>query len=74
MTMSIEDVLVGRFVLNHFPHVRKLYYQIRSTNDYVLDFEGASNTRYDASIIVNMTRLKELIDTSLYESSIELEK
>ena len=69
-----ESASMDAGFLNHFPHVRKLYYQIRSNHDYVLDFLGASNTRYDASILVNMTRLKELIDTSLYESPIELEK
>ncbi|CAF3257921.1 unnamed protein product [Rotaria sp. Silwood2] len=55
---------------NYFPHIRKLYYQVRSATDYVFDFPGASNTRHDASIKINMTRLKELIDTALQESSL----
>ncbi|CAF3509515.1 unnamed protein product [Rotaria sp. Silwood1] len=57
-------------LFNYFPHVRKLYYQVRSAADYVLDFPGGSNTRHDASIKINMTRLKELIDTALQESSL----
>ena len=70
MQTRTTDVLLVRLALNHFPHIRKLYYQVRSAEDYILDFPGASNTRYDASIMINMTRLKELIDVALQESSI----
>ena len=59
-------------LFNYFPHFRKLYYQVRSASDYHLDFPNASNTRFDASIIINMTRLKELIDVAIEESSISV--
>ena len=59
-------------LFNYFPHFRKLYYQVRSASDYHLDFPNASNTRFDASIIINTTRLKELIDVAIEESSISV--
>ncbi|CAF3882266.1 unnamed protein product [Rotaria sp. Silwood1] len=55
---------------NYFPHIRKLYYQVRTVEDYVFDFPEASNTRHDASIKISMIRLKELIDTALQESTL----
>ncbi|CAF3006944.1 unnamed protein product [Rotaria sp. Silwood2] len=51
--------------LNHFPHVRKHYYQVYGSQDYEFDFPGAKDTRNDASVIVNTTRLQLLIDTAL---------
>ncbi|CAF0993443.1 unnamed protein product [Rotaria sordida] len=65
-----ESASMDGAFLNYFPHIRKLYYQVRSAKDYVFDFPGALDTRQDASIRVNMTRLKELIDTALDESII----
>lgn len=61
-------------LFNYFPHIRKLYYQVRGAEDYILDFPGASNTRHDASVSVNTTRLQELINTALEESSIDTKK
>ncbi|CAF3675408.1 unnamed protein product [Rotaria sp. Silwood1] len=51
--------------LNHFPHVRKHYYQVCGSQDYEFDFPGVKDTRNDASVIVNTTRLQLLIDTAL---------
>ncbi|CAF1259884.1 unnamed protein product [Rotaria sordida] len=51
--------------LNHFSHVRKHYYQVYGPQDYEFDFLGAKDTRNDASVIVNTTRLQLLIDTAL---------
>ena len=62
---SMEGML-----LNHFPHFKKDYYQIYSADDYVFDFPGASDTRNDASIRINMTRLHLLIESALYDMSI----
>lgn len=53
--------------LNHIPHVRMQYYQVYGSEDYELDFPGATNTRESASIIVNMTRLQLLMDKALEE-------
>ena len=53
--------------LNHISHVRKQYYQVYGPNDYKFDFQGATDTREQSSIVVNMTRLKLLIDKALEE-------
>ena len=53
--------------LNHISHVRKQYYQVYGPNDYKFDFPGATDTREHSSILVNMTRLKLLIDKALEE-------
>ena len=53
--------------LNHLSHVRKQYYQVYGPNDYKFDFQGATNTREQLPIVVNMTRLKLLIDKALEE-------
>ena len=66
-----ESASMDAALLNFFPHVHKLYYQIRRSEDYVLDFSGALNPRYDASVVVNTTRLKELIDISLNENNLQ---
>jgi hypothetical protein len=50
---------------NYFPHYHKDYYQLYNTNEFVWDFPGATDTRDDASVIVNMTRLSLLIDKAL---------
>ena len=56
---SMEGML-----LNHFPHFKKDYYQIYGPQDFVFDFPGASNTRDNASILVNTTRLHLLIESA----------
>ncbi|CAF4445017.1 unnamed protein product [Rotaria sp. Silwood2] len=65
-----ESAAMDASFLNYFPHVRKLYYQVRSDKDYVFDFPTGINSRTEASIIINTTRLQELIDTALQESSL----
>ena len=54
-------------LLNHFPHVRKQYYQVYGPQDYQFDYPGASDPREGSSIVVNMTRLQMLIDKALEE-------
>ncbi|CAF3253883.1 unnamed protein product [Rotaria socialis] len=53
--------------LNHISHVRKQYYQVYGRSDYEFDYPGTSDTREQASTIVNMTRLQLLIDKALEE-------
>ena len=53
--------------LNHLSHVRKQYYQVYGPNDYKFDFPGATDTREQSSVVVNMTRLKLIIDKALEE-------
>ncbi|CAF1406226.1 unnamed protein product [Rotaria sp. Silwood1] len=53
---------------NYFPHIRKLYYQVRGQDDFKFAFPNATNARYDIQIIVKMHRLKELIDTAIQNS------
>jgi hypothetical protein len=62
---SMEGML-----LNHFPHFKKDYYQIYGQQDYVFDFPGTSDTRNDASILVNVTRLHLLIESALEDMSL----
>jgi hypothetical protein len=62
---SMEGML-----LNHFPHFKKDYYQIYGKQDYVFDFDGATDTRNDASIIVNVTRLHLLIESALEDMNL----
>jgi hypothetical protein len=62
---SMEGML-----LNHFPHFKKDYYQIYGPPDYVFDFPGASDTRNDASILVNVTRLHLLIESAFEDLSL----
>lgn len=57
---SMEGML-----LNHFPHFKKDYYQIYGKQDYVFDFPNASDTRNDASIVIDLKRLHLLIETAL---------
>ena len=57
---SMEGML-----LNHFSHFKKDYYQIYGKQDYVFDFPGTQDTRNDASILVNITRLHLLIESAL---------
>ncbi|CAF1338655.1 unnamed protein product [Didymodactylos carnosus] len=59
-----SGTLEGEFH-NYFPHYIKDYYQIYGTQDFVWDYPGASDSRNDASIIVNMTRLSFLIEKAL---------
>ena len=54
-------------LLNHFPHVRKQYYQVYGPQDYQFDYPGASDPREASSVRVNMTRLQILIDKALEE-------
>lgn len=54
-------------LMNHFPHVRKQYYQVYGPQDYEFDFPGTNNTREHASTVINMTRLQLLIDKALEE-------
>ena len=53
--------------LNHIPHVRKQYYQLYGRQDYEFDYPGATDSRESASVIVNTTRLRTLIDKALEE-------
>jgi hypothetical protein len=62
---SMEGML-----LNHFPHFKKDYYQIYGKQDFVFDFNGTSDTRNDASIIINTTRLHLLIESALEEMNL----
>jgi hypothetical protein len=62
---SMEGML-----LNHFPHFKKDYYQIYGQQEYVFDFDGATDTRNDASIIINVTRLHLLIESALEDMSL----
>ncbi|CAF3954742.1 unnamed protein product [Rotaria sp. Silwood1] len=55
-------------IWNYFPHIRKLYYQVRDPSDFEFAFPGAINSRYDVQIIIKMPRLKELIDTAIQNS------
>ncbi|KAL0481080.1 NAD kinase [Acrasis kona] len=50
---------------NHFWHFKTMYYQVFDKSDWEWDFEGATNTRQDASIVIKMERIKDLIDTAL---------
>ncbi|CAF1481680.1 unnamed protein product [Didymodactylos carnosus] len=58
-------------VWNHFPHLTKLYYQVRNESDYVWDIPNIRDTRNYASVVVKMPRLKELIETALENSAFE---
>jgi len=49
---------------NRFPHVTKYYYQINSQHDFEWDFPGATDPRNDASIRVDFTRMRELVDAA----------
>lgn len=51
--------------LNRFPHVTKYFYQIHDLNDIEWDFEGATDLRNDASIVVNFQRMEELVLSAL---------
>jgi hypothetical protein len=62
---SMEGML-----LNHFPHFKKDYYQIYDKNDYVFDFPGAEDTRNDASVLINVTRLHLLIESALEDMNL----
>ncbi len=62
---SMEGML-----LNHFPHFKKDYYQIYGKQDYVFDFDNTTDTRNDASIIINVTRLHLLIESALEDMNI----
>jgi hypothetical protein len=53
--------------LNHISHVRMQYYQLYGVKDYEFDYPGASDAREGASVIVNTTRLRTLIDKALEE-------
>ncbi|CAF1204837.1 unnamed protein product [Didymodactylos carnosus] len=57
------------YVWNYFPHFKKLYYQVRDESDYIMDLPNTTNTRDYASIIVNMSRLKMLVDTAIENSA-----
>jgi len=62
---SMEGML-----LNHFPHFKKDYYQIYGKQDYVFDFDGTIDTRNDASILVNLTRLHLLIESAIEDMNL----
>lgn len=62
---SMEGML-----LNHFPHFKKDYYQVYGKQDYSFDFNGTSDTRNDASIIVNVTRLHLLIESAIEDMNL----
>jgi hypothetical protein len=62
---SMEGML-----LNHFPHFKKDYYQIYGKQDYVFDFNGTTDTRNDASIKINVTRLHLLIESALEDMNL----
>ena len=62
---SMEGVL-----LNHFPHFKKDYYQIYGKQDYVFDLNNTTDTRNDASIIINVTRLHLLIESALEDMNL----
>ena len=53
--------------LNHISHVRMQYYQLFGPQDFEFDFPGATNSREQASVKVNTTRLRVLIDKALEE-------
>jgi hypothetical protein len=53
--------------LNHIPHVRKQYYQVYGPQDYEFDHPQGTGVRDEASVIVNTTRLRLLIDKALEE-------
>jgi hypothetical protein len=51
---------------NHWNHFKRNYYQVRKQGlDYVFDYAGASDARWYASILVDTTRLQELVDGAL---------
>ncbi|CAF3158671.1 unnamed protein product [Rotaria socialis] len=54
-----------RQFLQHWSHVRKLYYQVNGLDDQVWDYSGASDSQNSASTIFNLTTLRMLIDTAL---------
>jgi hypothetical protein len=49
----------------HWPYLKKSYYQVRNSSDYRMDAKGYQDTRWYASVVVNMERIRELIDSSL---------
>ncbi|CAF1490097.1 unnamed protein product [Rotaria magnacalcarata] len=61
-----SGAMEGAF-LNHISHVQKQYYQVYGRSDYEFYYPGATDSREQASIIVNMTRLQLLIDKALEE-------
>jgi hypothetical protein len=64
-----ESASIDSALWNYFPHIRKLYYQIKNQNDCIFDIPKGKNIRHDASVIINVTRLKQLVDTALQNSS-----
>ncbi|CAF1390085.1 unnamed protein product [Adineta steineri] len=64
--MGESGTMDGAF-LNHISHVRKQYYQIYGRKEYEFDYARGGDARNQASIIVNMARLKLLIDNALEE-------
>jgi hypothetical protein len=49
----------------HFPHVRKINYQVYGPQDYRWDYPGAHVTESDASIIIKTKRLALLLEKAL---------
>ncbi|KAI8621953.1 hypothetical protein BC830DRAFT_1163288 [Chytriomyces sp. MP71] len=53
---------------NHFPHVKKLYYQVWKASDFVSDVPGKAieelDWRYEASVNVDFERMDKLIEAA----------
>lgn len=47
---------------NAWPHFSKIYYQVFSPDEYIFDLPNNTDTRDYASIIVNVSRLKHMLD------------
>ena len=60
-----ESGSLERQFLQHWSHVRKLYYQVDGLQDHVWDHAGASDAQNSASTVFDVTRLKLLVDSAL---------
>jgi len=63
-----ESASMDAGLWNYFPHIRKLYYQVRGLHDFEFVPKNATDSRHDVTIVINMDRLKELIDTAIENS------
>lgn len=65
-TRGGESVSMEASLWNVFPHVIKQYYQIMYPNEEIVpDFEGATSTREDFSVKVNLSRMEYMVRMAL---------
>ncbi|KAJ3334792.1 hypothetical protein HDU91_002524 [Kappamyces sp. JEL0680] len=63
-----ESVSMEASLWNVFPHVTKQYYQIMDASDIQPDFEGATNTRDDFSVVVDLNRIVFMVNQAMLQA------